>query len=350
MKKKFSLMIGGVVLALIICLISGIYVTANHYYSKIETTESLTLEEVAVVEEVKDKGEELGIVNIALLGIDKRSNGEDGRSDAMKVVSLDFKNKTVKMTSFQRDVLIYMPEPRADFHKMNHAYLYGGAALTLKTLNYNYDLDVTRYAAFNFDAIEAIIDIMGGVELNIKSSEIDVTNNYIKHLNSLHDDDVDASYLTKSGVQQLTGRQAMAYMRNRYVGSDFARMERQLIVIKALIEKATKLSYQELLTLLNTCLPYIETNLSLNDIISYGTKVLTFDLKNIEQLQVPSNGYDDINHSVSYQGFSPLYVMNSYQQLVKEIHEFIYNDTQYQPSQTVIETEAAIYDKFGYVK
>lgn len=277
-------MLGGLLLAVIICLIGGVYVMANHYYSRIETTDTLMQEEVSVVEEVKDKEEELGIVNIALLGIDKRSNGEDGRSDAMKVVSLDFKNKTVKMTSFQRDVLIYMPEPRNDFHKMNHAYLYGGAPLTLKTLNYNYDLDVTRYVAFNFDAIEAIIDIMGGVELNIKASEIDVTNNYIKHLNGLHDDDVDASYLTESGVQQLTGRQTMAYMRNRYVGSDFARMERQSIVIKALIDKATKLNYQELLTPLDTCLPYIETNLSLNDIISYGTKVLTFDLKSIEQL------------------------------------------------------------------
>lgn len=324
-----------VLLAVIIGVIGGVYVMANHYYSKIETTESLTKGEVSVVEEVNDKEKELGIVNIALLGIDKPSNGEDGRSDAMKVVSLDFKNKTVKITSFQRDVLIYMPEPINDFHKMNHAYLYGGAPLTLKTLNYNYDLDVTRYVAFNFDAIEAIIDIMGGVELNIKASEIDVTNNYIDSLNNLHNDDTDATHLTKSGVQHLTGRQAMAYMRNRYVGSDFARMERQSVVIKALIDRATKLSYQELLTLLDTCLLYIETNLSLNDIISYGTKVLTFDLKNIEQLQVPNNGYDDINHSVSYQGFSPLYVMNSYQQLVKEIHQFIYNDSQYQPSKTV---------------
>ena len=347
MLKKKVLWILISTLVLFIIITSGVVFAFNHYYSKIETTKQFTVEDVGVVEQVKDNEKELGVFNIALLGIDKRSNGEDGRSDAIKVVSLDFKNKQVKMTSFQRDVLIYMPEPHNDFHKLNHAYLYGGAELTLKTLNYNYDLDVTRYVAFNFEAIESIIDLMNGVELDIKSSEIGVTNDYISHLNSLYEEDENAPYLTKSGWQKLSGRQAMAYMRNRYVGSDFARMERQSIVIQALIDQATQLSYQELLKLLDACLPYIETNLILSDIISYGTKILTFDLENIEQLQIPSHGYDDINHSISYKGFSPLYVMNSYQELVKEVHEFIYNDKQYQPSQIVVETEALIYQTFG---
>lgn len=93
------------------------------------------------------------------------------------------------MTLFQRDALIYMPELRVDFHKMKHAYLYGHAALTLKTLNYNYDLDVIRYIAFNFEVIEAIIDLMTGVDIEIASSEISITNDYIAHLNSFYEDD-----------------------------------------------------------------------------------------------------------------------------------------------------------------
>lgn len=82
----------------------------------------------------------------------------------------------------------------------------------------------------------------------------------------------------------------MAYMCNRYVGSDFARMERQSVVIQPLIDKAMTLSYKELLTLFDICLPYIETNLRLSDVTSYETKVLSFDLNNIEQLQIPSSG------------------------------------------------------------
>lgn len=346
-KKVVSILIGLLVTVLVLVIGGGIF-AANYYYSKLETTESLTPEDVRVTEELVKKEKESNIVNIALLGIDQNGDGSDGRSDAMKVVSLDFTNKVIKMTSFQRDTLIYIPDPMNDFDKLNHPYAYGKAPLTLKTLNYNFDLDITRYVAFNFDAIEEIIDIMGGVDIDIKSSEINVTNDYIDHLNSLHTGDTDAPYITKGGFQTLSGRQAMAYMRNRYVGSDFTRMERQSTVIQALVDKATTLSYSELLSLLDACLPYVETNLTLNEIIDYGTKALNFDLSQIEQLQIPNA--NNTHKSISYKGYSPLYVMNSYQDLVKELHAFIYNDTQYEPSQTVIETEASIYETFGKVE
>ena len=346
--KKILMIIGGLVSILIVVLVGGSIIVTNHFYSKIEITDALNPEAVGVTEELVEKEKESKIVNIALLGIDQNGDGSDGRSDAMKVVSLDFTNKVIKMTSFQRDTLIYIPEPMNDFDKLNHPYAYGKAPLTLKTLNYNFDLDITRYVAFNFDAIEEIIDIMGGVDIDIKSSEINVTNDYINHLNSLHAGDIDAPRLTKGGLQTLSGRQAMAYMRNRYVGSDFTRMERQSTVIQALVDKAMTLSYSELLSLLDACLPYVETNLTLNEIIDYGTKVLSFDLSQIEQLQIPSA--DNTHKSISYKGYSPLYIMSSYQDLVKELHAFIYNDTEYQPSQTVIETEAAIYETFGRVE
>ena len=231
---------------------------------------------------------------------------------------------------------------------MNHAYWYGGAPLTLKTLNYHFDLDITRYVAFNFDAIEHIIDTIDGIELDVHENELKVTNDYIQHLNSLSETDEDAPYLTTGGLQMLSGRQAMAYMRNRYVGDDFDRMNRQNKVMEAMIDKVMNQSYTELLGLLDACLPYVETNLTMNEIISFGTKVLTFDLKNIEQTQIPAS--DNKNKTVSYKGYSPLYVMNSYQDLVRDVHAFIYNDTEYQPSQTVIETEAVIYETFGRVE
>ena len=140
----------------------------------------------------------------------------------------------------------------------------------------------------------------------------------------------------------------MAYMRNRYVGDDFDRMNRQNKVMEAMIDKVMNQSYTELLGLLDACLPYVETNLTMNEMISFGTKVLTFDLKNIEQTQIPVA--DNKNKTVSYKGYSPLYVMNNYQDLVRDVHAFIYNDTEYQPSPTVIKNEAAIYETFGTVE
>lgn len=346
-KKKFSIVIGLLVTVLVLVIGGGIF-AANHYYAKLETTRSLTPEEVGVTEVLVQKEEESNVINIAVLGIDQDGDGSNGRSDAIKLISLDMDQKKVKLTSFQRDTLIYIPDPENDFDKLNHAYWYGGAPLTLKTLNYNFDLDITRYVAFNFDAIEQIIDIIDGIQLDVHENEIKVTNDYIRHLNSLSALDVDASYLTQSGIQALSGRQAMAYMRNRYVGTDFTRMERQSKVMEAMIDKVIDQSYTELLSLLDDCLPYVETNLTMNEMISFGTKNLSFDLKNIGQLQIPAA--DNKHNTVSYKGYSPLEVMESYQDLVRELHEFIYNDTEYQPSQTVIETEASIYETFGKVE
>lgn len=346
-KKKFSIVVGLVITLLVLIIGGGIF-AASHYYSKLQTTDSLNPEEVGVTEELVEKGKESNIVNIAVLGIDQDGDGSNGRSDAIKVISLDMNNKKVKMTSFQRDTLIYIPEPENDFDKLNHAYWYGGAPLTLKTLNYNFDLDITRYVAFNFDAIEHIIDAIDGIELDVHEDELKVTNDYIKSLNSLSDTDVDAPYLTNGGLQNLSGRQAMAYMRNRYVGTDFTRMERQSKVMEAMIDKVMDQSYTELLSLLDDCLPYVETNLTMNEMISFGTKNLSFDLKNIGQLQIPAA--DNKHNTVSYKGYSPLEVMESYQDLVRDVHVFIYNDTEYQPSQTVIETEASIYETFGKVE
>ncbi|MBS3203901.1 LCP family protein [Turicibacter bilis] len=342
-------MIGGVItLALIGIFVGSGFLALSHYYFKLNTTDALTVEEVGVSDEVAKKEQESNIVNIAVLGIDRDGDGSNGRSDAIKVISLDMNNKKVKLTSFQRDTLIYIPDPENDFDKLNHAYWYGKAPLTLKTLNYNFDLDITRYVAFNFDAIEHIIDTIDGIELDVHENELKVTNDYIKGLNSASSNDVDAPYLTKGGLQKLSGRQAMAYMRNRYVGDDFDRMNRQNKVMEAMIDKVMNQSYTELLGLLDACLPYVETNLTMNEMINFGTKVLTFDLKNIEQTQIPAS--DNKNKTVSYKGYSPLYVMNSYQHLVRDVHAFIYNDTQYQPSQTVIETEAIIYETFGRVE
>ena len=91
-KKKFSIMIS-LIIILLILVIGGGFALVNRYYLKLETTDSLNPKEVGVTEELVEKEKESKIVNIALLGIDQNGDGSDGRSDAMKVVSLDFTNK-----------------------------------------------------------------------------------------------------------------------------------------------------------------------------------------------------------------------------------------------------------------
>ena len=331
--KRFKIL--WIVLGTIVVLVGGGFIFANYVIDstlgKMTTTEKLEKEEAEISEEVIAKEEESQVVNIAIFGVDKNGDQTDGRSDAMKVLSLDAKNNVAKITSIQRDTLIYIPGVKQDFEKLNHAYAYGGATLAMQTINYNFDLDLTRYVAFNFEGVQHVIDAMGGIELEIKEYE----GPYI-------------SNVSKSGYQHLSGEQALAYMRVRYADSDYVRMDRQTTVMKAMFSKLTKLGYTELLSLLNDCLPYIETNLTKDEILSLGMQALKVDLGNIQTYQVPRGGYEDINHSVSYNGYSPLYVMNSYQDMVKDLHQNIYGDDNYEPSQTVKDTEAKIYEKFGY--
>lgn len=100
-------------------------------------------------------------------GVDKNGDQTDGRSDAMKILSLDAKNNIAKITWIQRDTLSYIPVVKQDFEKLNHAYAYGGANLAMQTINYNFDLDLTRDVIFNFKGISNVIDAMGGIELEI---------------------------------------------------------------------------------------------------------------------------------------------------------------------------------------
>ena len=135
MNKKMKMIIFSVIVLCLIVVGGGVF-AANYYYSKLDTTAALKHEEVAVDSSLTAKEKNSQVVNIAVLGIDQDGDGTNGRSDATKVISLDMKNKKVKLSSFQRDTMIFIPDGENGFDKLNHAYWYGEAPLTLKTLNY----------------------------------------------------------------------------------------------------------------------------------------------------------------------------------------------------------------------
>ncbi|MTP08180.1 LytR family transcriptional regulator [Turicibacter sanguinis] len=332
----------GIFLGLLVTMIVSGVLYANYLFDstldQMVVTKPIQKDEVSISQAVIEKEEETSVTNIAVFGLDRNGDGSNGRSDAMKILSLDTKNKTAKVTSLQRDTLIYIPGEIQDFDKLNHAYAYGGAKLAMQTINYNFDLDLTRYVTFDFDAIEFIIDSIGGIELEIKDYELSHANGYIQSAQNK---------LTHSGLQHVNGAQAMGYMRIRYADSDYVRMERQTNVMKAIFKKLKESSYTQLLSLLNEVLPFIETNLTKDEIISLGVDALKVDLSQVEQYQVPQNGYSDIHHSVSYKGYSPLYVLNSYETVVKQLHEGIYGEPDYQVSATILKLELEIYQKFG---
>lgn len=230
------------------------------------------------------------IKNIAIFGIDTRTDTyeENTRTDSIIVVSLDpVKNKTI-LTSYARDTLVRIEGYK--YNRVNAAYAFGGAELAVNTLNYNFDLNVSKYLVVNFFAVPKIVDAIGGVDIDIKQIEIKEMNKYIKEYNALVTKEKQVDLITTAGINHLNGGQALTYMRIRHVGNaDFERMERQRRVLTTMMEKMKNLNYIEIFNLINENISYIRTNLTMSEIGGLGMQLLKNGTENIETRQMPES-------------------------------------------------------------
>ena len=178
-----------------------------------------------------------GVINVLLIGNDSRLAGDDGRSDAMILVSISDKTKTITMTSFLRDM--YVEIPGHDGNRLNAAYAYGGAELLMETIELNLGVPIHRYALVNFQAFANLVDAVGGIDLELTNDEVNWINAYLMEYNQLEGKDLATDFLdpSLSGNLHLNGPQALAFTRNRYIGTDFGRTERQRKVLSAVIKK-----------------------------------------------------------------------------------------------------------------
>lgn len=229
------------------------------------------------------------VVNIALFGLDSRKPGYWSRSDSIMVVSIDKTYRKIKVTSFMRD--IYIPIPGRNSDKINAAYAYGGPELAIKTLNTNFGLNIRDYVTVNFFGLEKLINKVGGLDINVKSYEIDNINKYIDEVNGLSGSPLGTYHIKKAGLQRLNGRQAVSYGRIRDVGNgDYERTERQRRVINLLFQKIKSNGVIKLPGTVKTLLPFVQTSLSNTEIIDLASFALDFDVKNLEEFRVPIEG------------------------------------------------------------
>ena len=179
-----------------------------------------------------------GVKNILLIGNDSRTQDESGRSDAMILISISSKTNSIHMTSLLRD--IYVEIPGHDGNRLNAAYAYGGPELLMETLEENFGIEVNRYMLVNFQAFANLVDAVGGVDLDVTNEEVQYINGYLVEYNQLEGRAEGTDYLdtSLSGTIHLNGPQALAYCRNRYIGTDFARTERQRKVLSAAMKSA----------------------------------------------------------------------------------------------------------------
>lgn len=222
-----------------------------------------------------------GVTNILLIGNDSRENGEDGRSDAMILLSISDKTHTIYMTSLLRDMYVEIPGYKGN--RLNAAYSFGGAELLMETIERNLDIEINRYMLVNFEAFANLVDAVGGVELELTAEEIEYVNAYLVEYNMLTQrpqgtDNMDASV---GGLVHLNGPQALAYTRNRYIGTDFGRTERQRKVLAAVIKSAPRALVQNPGELIDGLLPNLTTNLTRTETFRLGLmapKLVTYEL------------------------------------------------------------------------
>jgi polyisoprenyl-teichoic acid--peptidoglycan teichoic acid transferase len=228
--------------------------------------------------------EEKGITNILLIGVDGRENDKDARTDSMILATIDANNKKIKLTSFMRDM--YVPIPGHGQNRINTAYFLGGPELLIKTINQDFNLNVQYYMSIDFRAFQDVVDTLGGIEVEVKESELNQINYYIKEANWNN-----PKYIEAAGYQHLNGQQALSYSRIRKVGNgDYERTERQRKVISLLVDKARETSLVKVPQLFSAVVPYIKTNMPTTKLMNLGFTAYKFGNTPVDSLRIPADG------------------------------------------------------------
>lgn len=228
------------------------------------------------------------VLNILLIGSDTRTSGKSGRSDAMIVVSVNKNTKKIVATSLLRD--IYLQIPGASNNRINASFAYGGADLLMETIENNFKIEIDRYVSIDFYAFMKVVDIVGGINAQVTEKDIPIMNNYIKGLNVLTGAEESTDMITDSGNLSLNGLQSLAYVRNRYIGTDFARTTKQREVLEKVFNKVKNSNIMELNQILNAVLPEITTNLKEGELFSLILNIPSYSKYNLEQFSVPAEG------------------------------------------------------------
>lgn len=321
-KKKMRKRIILLVIEVIILLALG---AAAYAMSKLDKLEYQTLNEDDL-EIYQDTGD---YTNIALFGLDSREGELDGgvRSDAIMVASINNKTGNVKVVSIFRDTLTQQSD--GTYEKANSAYSYGGPQEAVALLNRNFDLDIKKYMSVDFNALADVIDLLGGIELELTDEEVFWTNGYATETSKVVGRTT--TELTQAGKQTLDGIQAVSYTRIRYTeGDDFKRSERQRLVLQQVVEKAKKASLPTLNKIIDQVLPQVSTNLSASDFMGIAANAGKYQLGEMKGFPF------DVTTSENVIGLEGSYVVAiGFADNVKQMHAFLFDKDTYQPSEKV---------------
>ncbi len=280
-----------------------------------------------------------GYTNIAIFGLDNRKGGQysKGLSDVIMVASINNETKEVRLVSVYRDTYLSTKEDK--FGKANTAYSGGGVKRALSMLNRNLDLNITQYVCVDWVAVVEAIDALGGVEIDIDSSEKKYINYYLWEIDKATGQKTPE--VTKTGKITLTGAQATAYSRIRYTGGgDFKRASRQRIVMEAMLNKAKTASIDKLLDICDEVFDDIKTNIPMEQIMNMALDVPKYKIG-------ISAGFpfELVTRDISGSGDTVIPV--SLERNVIRLHKTLFDEADYTPSYSVKAISNIIMKKTG---
>ncbi len=290
------------------------------------------------------------VLNILLIGVDTRSRDPQeiiGRGDTQIIVSINQDTGAIRMTSILRDSLVSIPGYKNQT-KINNAFQYGcnrvkkgttqekirsGAALAMRTINRNFQMNIQNYVAVNFNGLASVIDSLGGIDIELTKGEAWYINKYLKEHPPAYDNKAKGERTpleVAAGTQHLDGVQAVMYARTRSLKgeNDFNRTDRQRHLLDLLLQKVLKeIDPLGLIDLIGTAAEYSDTNMNLEFLVKLALSLFPTlsqageGASLFEQMRVP------MDHSYSYtQANGSSVIKYSMTKHAQAIHEFVYGN------------------------
>lgn len=346
-RKKRRVILYVVEVIILLLVLAALFVWTK--LNKIHKADDMSKEEL-MINELDSETKELlsGYTNIALFGLDNRSNGDfdTGRSDCIIIASINNDTKEVRLVSVYRDTFLNMSDDT--YSKANAAYAKGGPKQAVAMLNMNLDLNIEDYVAVDFNAVADCVDALGGITLEVTDEEAAIMNGETGHQDYIGEIEQvtgkKSSHLKGGGTYNLDGVQATAYARIRYTaGDDYRRALRQRTVLTKMIEKAKKADVSTLNKIVNSVFDEVSTTYSNTEIISMAAYLQSYEL-------VDTAGFPYYKNTGSVGKQGDCVIPCDLEQNVISLHEYLFADETYTPSNTVTGISQKIVSKTGYNK
>ena len=321
-------------------------------YAKLNSLDfvNIDLSNIGISDTVKNNEVMQGYTTIGLVGVDSRDGDlETGtNSDTMIIASINNDTKEVKLVSVYRDTYLRIGEDEEGngiYNKANSAYAKYGPEGFMRMLNSNMDLTVTYFVTVDFQAVAEAVELLGGIDEELSEEEIIHLNNYCKETSEVTGMDYEPLDEV-AGVHHLNGVQTVAYARIRYtVGDDFRRAARQREVIYKIVEKAKNADVGTLTKILDKVFPSIKTNMTKADILSMGLSMISYDI--VDQAGFPHDHVYGENVKNAMNGLDCV-VPVTLESNVIWLHQFLYPEDAYEPSENVKAYSNRIIETSGY--